>query len=164
MDTDNETPIKGVVKIGKRWEFGTLGKATDLKNLHKIWYENSRGATVSVVRDITDADHWREGLDVLPEDDVPVITKDRAPKVKVAKTKVVKDPNEIVQYATGSTKRGSNKFPADKAWHVCTGECGQRLIGKKFPTVSSNSEFRVSECRNCRDARRGQVKDKKSAA
>lgn len=159
MKKESEAPLEGVVKIGKRWEFGTLGEPTDLPGLHKIYYENSKGNTVHVVRDISDENHWREGWVVLPLD-APAEVK--APAVKAVKAEATpkkvatpKDPNEVVEYATGATKRGQNKFPADQAHNVCTGPCGLKLIGKKFPTVSGNPEMRVSECRTCRDARRG---------
>lgn len=172
MAKDSEAPTEeGVVKIGKRWEFGTLGEPTDLPGLYKIYYENSKGNTVHVVRDVCDENHWRGGWTILPVDeaDVPMTTKTKTPVVKAeAKVKKVvapKDPNEIVNYVTGATKRGNNKFPADKTHNVCTGPCGLKLIGKKFPTVSGDPEMRVSECRECRDIRRGtkQVKDEAAA-
>ena len=37
MKKESEAPLEGVVKIGKRWEFGTLGEPTDLPGLHTIY-------------------------------------------------------------------------------------------------------------------------------
>ena len=153
----SKNPVEGVVKIGKRWEFGTLGEASDLPGLHKIYYENAKGNRVSVVRDVKNSDHWRPGVDVLPEtDEAPAPKKAKAP----AKPKATGD--EIVQYATGAAPKGGNTFHKDDPFHVCTGACGLKLVNLKFPTISG-TDLRVSECRVDRDTRRAAEKAAKAA-
>ena len=152
-DTDTATAVEGIVMTKTGWVFGTLGK--DLgDNKFRILFENENGKTVHVTRDVTDPAQWQEGVETLPEADGPGDPIPATKPTKAKAPKAPKDPNEIVEYATGATKRGRNKFPKDAVFHTCTGACGKRMAAVKFPTIAG-TEFRVSECRDCRDLRRG---------
>jgi hypothetical protein len=152
---ETEPEVTGIVFVNRRWEFGTVGEHVS-DNLFKIMYEGPSGNTKSVVRDIKDESVWREGVDVIPGDDEVAKPKEaKAPKQKKATAPAPKrDPHEIVHYKTGDAKRGKNKFPADAKFHTCTGVCGLRKPAKAFPTIAGTG-LRVSECRACRDTRRG---------
>ena len=152
-DTDTAQAVEGIVMTRTGWNFGTITK--DLgDNKARISYENENGKMVPVTRDITDPNQWQEGVTVLPEVTDGGGSDAAAKPVKAKATKPKADPNEIVEYATGAAKRGHNRFSADAKFHVCTGACGKRLPTVKFPTITGTNQ-RGSECRDCRDLRRG---------
>ena len=151
-DAANSATV-GMVSTKDGWMQGTLGKMVD-GTKHRITFINPDGKSVTVTRDTADKAQWIEGATEAPADSTPApkAKVKKQPKAKASKPKV--DASVILEYATGAAKRGANKFPRDAQFHTCTGKCGKRKKAAQFPTIAG-TEFRVSECRSCRDERRG---------